>query len=195
MILGRRGASTEEPAVEVEAPDIPAAQAGKGRPTPKRSDARSARRKATPKNPKEAAALRRETGREQRRLARQALLTGDEKNLPPRDSGPERRLARDVVDSQFRLGQVFPIVIIVAFLTAQLPNRTAQIVANAVSLLALTSIVVDAARTGRQAKNAVAERYGEDEVRGISSYAFQRAFLPRRFRRPPPKIQRGDTPR
>jgi hypothetical protein len=100
-----------------------------------------------------------------------------------------------VVDSQFRLGQIFPIVIVVAFLTAQLPNRTAQITANVVSLLALTAIVIDAARTGRRAKDAVMERYGEAETRGISSYAFQRAFLPRRFRRPPPKIKRGDPVR
>jgi hypothetical protein len=192
VILGRRGSSTDD-AVEVD--DAPAEPAGKGRPTPKRADARKARRNATPRNPKEAAAQRRDQGREQRRKARQALLTGDEKHLPPRDAGPERRLARDVVDSGFRLGQVFPIVIIVAFLTAQLPNRVAQLVANGVSLLALTSIVVDAARTGRKAKNAVAERFGDDEVRGISAYAFQRAFLPRRFRRPPPKINRGDPVR
>jgi hypothetical protein len=194
VILGKRGASTEEPTVEIEETPPPS-QAGKGRPTPKRSEAQKARRSRTPSNPKDAAALRREKGREQRKLARQALLTGDERHLPPRDAGPERRLARDVVDSEFRLGQVFPIVIIVAFLTAQLPNRVAQLIANGVSLLALISIVVDAARTGRKAKQAVIEKYGEDDARGISAYAFQRAFLPRRFRRPPPKIQRGDPVR
>ena len=49
---------------------------GKGRPTPKRSDARKRRRTATPTNRKEAARMRRERMREARTVQRQALLTG-----------------------------------------------------------------------------------------------------------------------
>ena len=81
--------------------------AGKGRPTPKRADARKKRRAATPTNRKEAAALRRERLREQRMAQRQALITGDERHLPARDAGPAKRMARDIVDSRFSVGQVF----------------------------------------------------------------------------------------
>ena len=56
-------------------------------------------------------------------------------------------------------------------------------------------MVIDSARNGRRAKLAVTERYGAAEARGISSYAFMRSFLPRRFRRPPPKVNRGDPAR
>src|SRR3954470_7855441 len=91
---------------------------GKGRPTPKRDEARKKRRAATPTNRKEAAALRRQRLREQRTAQRQALITGDERNLPMRDAGPAKRLARDVVDSRFTIGQVFfGLVLAVLFLS------------------------------------------------------------------------------
>ncbi len=145
-----------------------------------------------PSNRKEAAALQRERNREARTRARQALLTGDERHLPPRDAGPERRLARDVVDSRFTLGQVFVVVIGVVFvLGIAVPNTVVQGVTNIAGLIALTVIVIDSARCGRAAKVAVTEKFSLAQARGISSYAFLRAMLPRRFRRPPPKVARG----
>lgn len=145
-----------------------------------------------PSNRKEAAALQRERSREARLKARQALISGDERHLPPRDAGPERRLARDVVDSRFTLGQIFLIVIVIVFFGgALIANRTVQAVANLGGLAALTVIVLDCARAGRAAKTAVSERFPASQIRGISSYAFLRAMLPRRFRRPPPKVARG----
>src|SRR5947199_7505604 len=80
---------------------------GKGRPTPKRRDAQKKRRQAIPTNPKEAAKVRRERAKETRSLQRKALLSGDEKHLPMRDAGPAKRLARDIVDTRFTLGQIF----------------------------------------------------------------------------------------
>src|SRR3954463_8855884 len=87
--------------------------AGKGRPTPKRRDAQKRRRGPVPTNKKEAAAQQRARARESRMLQRQALLSGDERHLPARDAGPAKRLARDVVDSRFTLGQIFFGIIIV----------------------------------------------------------------------------------
>lgn len=164
---------------------------GKGRPTPKRSDARSARRGATPRNAKEASELRRQRQRSERQVTRQALLSGDEKNLPARDAGPERRLARDVVDSRFTYGQVFFGLIFVTFAIALAPGTIAKEFGNFGALISLTVMVIDGARNGRKAKTAVAEKYGANNAVGISSYAFMRALLPRRFRRPPPKVGRG----
>src|SRR3954451_19336916 len=101
-------------------PDRPV---GKGRATPKRSDARKQRRSATPANRKEAAALRRTKMREQRQLQRQALVTGDERHLPARDAGPGRAYARDYVDSRFTLGQIFFGMIFVVLALTFVRNR------------------------------------------------------------------------
>jgi hypothetical protein len=188
-MLGRRSSVSETPLQ----PDLEPATtpAGKGRATPKRAAARKARRNATPKNRKEAAALQRERNRESRRLARQSLMTGDERHLPARDAGPEKRLARDIVDSRFTLGQVLFGLIFLAYGLALVPNDAIRSASVPAALLLLTVMVLDGARIGRRAKVAVVVKYGVTQARGISAYAFMRSLLPRRFRRPPPKVRRG----
>jgi len=174
-----------------EAPAEDGRASGKGRPTPKRSDARKQRRANTPKTRKEAAALRRERLKEQRAAQRQALVSGDERFLPPRDAGPAKRLARDIVDSRFTLGQVFFGLILLVLFVGFIPNRLAAGAANVVMLMLLGVLFFDAIRTGRAARRAVETKYGVKEGTGITAYALMRALQPRRMRRPPPKVQRG----
>jgi Protein of unknown function (DUF3043) len=198
-MLGRRTAVTDDPEVSVTtyADQVDAAQAGKGRPTPKRAESRKARRNALPKDRKEAAAVKRERARADRRLARTALMTGDEANLPPRDAGPERKLARDVVDTRFAAGGVLFAVIFLGFVLTVVQSRAVKLGSDFGGLIALAILAGYAMRCGRKAKVAVRERFNADakDLRGISSYAFMRALLPRRFRRPPPKISRGEPVR
>lgn len=161
------------------------APVGKGRPTPKRRDARKRRRLATPANRKEAAALRRQRLREQRAQQRTALQTGDERYLPPRDAGPAKKLARDYVDERFTMGQIFFGMIILVFGLAFIPNTYVVAIANLLVLAVFMGVVVDAIRVGRGAKRAVAEKYGDKETVGITAYAMLRSMQPRRMRRPP----------
>jgi Protein of unknown function (DUF3043) len=193
-MLGRRPPATD-PLSDV-GPDgtYDSSEAGKGRPTPKRADARKARRNTAPKNRKEAATLQRDKRREERRVSRQALLTGDERHLPPRDAGPEKRIARDIVDARFTYGQVFFPLIFIVFALSLTPSTAVKNIANFAALFSLTLMVVDGAINGRRAKNAVIEKYGTENSRGVSSYAFMRALLPRRFRKPPPRVTRGGKP-
>src|SRR5437763_12435787 len=175
---------------------------GKGRPTPKRRDAQKRRRTPAPTNRKEASKLRRERMREQRSQQRQALLTGDERHLPARDAGPAKRLARDVVDSRFTIGQIFFLLIIVVFLASLLvsPHKYPAVAAaiNVLSLAAVVIVFIDAVLVGRKAKRLVATAYDDRSAVGITVYAAIRSMQPRRLRRPPPRIKRGDevgTPR
>lgn len=182
---------------------------GKGRPTPKRRDAQKNRRRAVPSDPKEAAKLRRERAKELRSLQRKALLSGDEKHLPARDTGPAKRLARDLVDARFTLGQAFfGLILFVLFATiftspgtkkvgGKLVKQanTAGALVTLLSILVLIAVVANAIRVGRRARRAVEERYGAKESLGITGYAAMRAMQPRRLRRPPPAIKRGDKPR
>ena len=161
------------------------APAGKGRPTPKRRDARKQRRTATPSNRKEAAALRRQKMREQRGLQRQALHTGEERHLPPRDQGPAKKLAREYVDGRFTLGQVFFGMVIVAFGLAFVPNAKVVATANVLILLTFLAVLFDSVLIGQGAKRAVIEKYGDKDGVGITPYAMLRSMQPRRLRRPP----------
>lgn len=190
MVFGRRSTTEASADTPVEPPE----PVGKGRPTPKRADARKARRNALPRDRKQASTVQRERNRTDRQRARDALISGDERYLPARDAGPEKRLARDVVDSRFTYGQVFFALIFITFAVALVNNNVAHEIGNFGALISLTVMVIDGARNGRKARVAVAAKYGEAASRGITSYAFMRALLPRRFRRPPPKVQRGDQP-
>jgi hypothetical protein len=166
--------------------------AGKGRPTPKRSEARKARRIAgAPKTRKEASAAMRTRNREERQRQRAALVTGDERNLPARDAGPAKRLARDIVDSHFTYGQVFFGMIFLVLALSLVPSALAHLIANVAVLAALVVMILDGRRHARAAKVAVIARYGLQESAGITSYAFLRAMLPRRMRRPPAVVRRG----
>jgi hypothetical protein len=179
-------AVTETPAGEI--PDKPG---GKGRPTPKRSDARKRRRVTTPTNRKDAAALRREKMREQRQLQRHALQTGDERHLPARDAGPAKGFARDYVDSRFTLGQIFFGMIFVVLALTFVRNRAVAAFANLAMLLLFVGVIIDSARVGKAAKRQVEDRYGDKAGTGITGYALTRAMQPRRMRRPPPRVKRG----
>jgi len=170
-------------------------QQPKGRATPKRRDAQKRRRAPLPANRKDAAKVRRERVREQRSLQRQALLSGDERHLPVRDAGPAKRLARDVVDSRFTLGQIFfgmiLLVLVLSFLVNPRNYPTVAATINVLSLVAVALVFADSIRVGRSARRLVATAYDDKSAIGITTYAAIRAMQPRRFRRPPPKVKRG----
>ena len=169
--------------------------AGKGRPTPKRRDAQKRRRGPVPANKKEAAALRRAKLREERMVQRQALLSGDERHLPARDAGPAKRLARDVVDSRFTAGQVFfglILVVLAASLTIPPRYKTTLAAVNLLSFVAVVGVFIDSMLVGRRAKRIVTAAYDEKAAYGVTAYAAIRAMQPRRLRRPPPKVKRGE---
>src|SRR3954447_27002411 len=117
--------------------------AGKGRPTPKGDQSRRKRGGAAPTNRREAAALRRQRLREQRAAQRQALITGDERHLPVRDAGPAKRMARDIVDSRFTIGQVFFGVILLVLLLSFIRNPVIATVTNLAMLVLFVAVLVD----------------------------------------------------
>ena len=82
-----------------------AVTAGKGRPTPKRSEAERRRRQpyTAPKDRKEASRTSRDRQRADRTRRMEAVRRGEEWAMPPRDRGPVKALARDYVDSKRRV--------------------------------------------------------------------------------------------
>jgi hypothetical protein len=185
--------STTAQVAETE-PGPPAKPAGKGRPTPKRQDARR-RTTAAPESRRDAYRLRREKIRAERRTMRSALLTGDERNLPPRDAGPAKRYARDVVDGRRSAAGLFlPLAVLLLAATAVRNTSVYSIVQYAYLVLFL-AIIADSIVLSRRLKREVTDRFGAAATRGISMYALMRSAQIRRFRVPPPKVNRGEPPR
>ena len=84
-----------------ESPELKSSQK-KGRPTPKRKDAESARKVSSlaPARSKEEKARQKSAARAARIAQRAAYLRGDESALPSRDRGPIKKFVRNYVDSR-----------------------------------------------------------------------------------------------
>jgi len=162
--------------------------AGKGRPTPKRKVSEAANKRPLVPNDRRAAA---KSAREKQRAVRdreyQAMQTGDERYLPPRDKGPVRRYVRDHVDARWNLGEFFlPVAlvfIVMSLLTAQ-NQALAFFTVMALYVIVLLTIV-DAFVMWRGLRKRLVRKFGE-VPRGTVMYAVMRAFQLRRARLPKP---------
>jgi len=167
-------------------PDSPAeakqprssAEAAKGRPTPKRSEAERNRRQpitgsgsrsrapAAPRTPEEKARARGERARKY-----EAMKQGESWALNPRDRGPARALARDYIDSKRRISEFYMYILVVLLAAVFLRNKTEQEYISPLVLVLVVIILVDAQviRQPAQAdRRAAAGRVhpGPDHVRG-----------------------------
>jgi hypothetical protein len=201
-LLSRLKKLTGSRAVETTPKVVLDKPGGKGRPTPKRREAVASR----PVQPYTRTAVsttkpgaskkdRRKAGKDQRRLdfqrQRTALKSGDTANLPLRDRGPERQLARDVVDR--RLGGVlsyFPFVALVSLVGSFVSQPTVQVMVSSLLLAFIVAGAGDAFLLGRRTRAVVGQRF-PDSHNPVRLYAVQRAVMPRRFRLPPPRVDKG----
>ena len=193
----RRPKPSEEPP-EVPADSEPAGpQASKGRPTPKQRQARGPAAPA-PKTRKEAIRYQKQRYKVEKaadkapttpRTRRAAMLAGDEDALPRRDRGPVRRLARDYVDSHRMLSNYM--LILFPFLLFSVLNPAISIGLWVVLIAFITEWMI----VGRRIKAMALSRNMKvtDGTLGLGFYAGSRAYMPRRWRVPKPRVSRGDT--
>jgi hypothetical protein len=171
-------------------------QAPKGRPTPKRSEARPQRRSVahTPTNRKEAAKRQREDRREAMARQRAALASGDERYLPARDKGPVRKFARAWVDSRFNVAEFFLPLAVVILILSVVRVPSIQSIALLLWLIVIVLIVLDAAVSGFRLRKRLKERFPDQNTRGAVAYALMRSLQMRRLRLPKPQVKRGERP-
>lgn len=174
--------------------------AGKGRPTPSRKEREAARKRPlVPTDRKAAAKQDRAAQRAVRDREYQALKTGDERHLPLRDKGPERRWVRDYVDARFNVGELFlPAALIgVIGMLASGASYLVSFIVVVVLYAYIAVVVVDAVLLGRRIRNGLTAKFGEDRYlaqRGIRLYGISRSLQLRRLRLPKPVVKRGEHP-
>lgn len=168
---------------------------GKGRPTPTRREREAANQRPLVASGKEAQKAQRARLAEQRDRARVGLANGEERFLPDRDKGPQRRFIRDHVDARFSVGEaMIPIMVVVIAMTLV---QSAAI--QSITLLVLWGFfalaVVDCLIVGRSVNRKLAAKYGAENVRkGNRWYAAMRAMQLKPMRLPKPQVKRGDYP-
>jgi hypothetical protein len=200
---GSQGAQTPE----APAKSKPAAEAGKGRPTPKRSTAEANRyrtvtgsttsgrnrpaatdtsRKLTPEEKAKA--------REDRSKQLQAMRRGEDWALGPRDRGPAKKLVRDYVDAH-RRPMEFYMYALILLVVALFAGRSSTALASYMQiflLVIIAVIAVDGFLLRRSILKVMHERLPNESTRGLTLYAIMRALQLRRFRTPSPRLKPGD---
>ena len=172
----------------------PAAEAAKGRPTPKRSEAEAKRRQpitgarppAAPRTKEEKANVRAD-----RATKYEAMKRGEAWALNPRDRGPARALARDYIDSKRRASEYYMYVLVVLLAAVFLRSKNVQEIISPLVLVLIVIIVADALLIRRGLHRLVAERLPGESTRGLTTYAVMRALQIRRFRVPAPRVSPG----
>ena len=167
----------------------------KGRPTPTRKEQEAARKQPlVPSDRRLAARQSRDQQAAQRDRARVGMARGEDKYLPVRDKGPQKRYARDYVDARFSVGEVLLPVLVLVILTYFLPAAYSSIALIAVWLVLLV-VVADGIWMGQKIVTQLAAKYGKDKVeRGLRWYSFMRAIQLRPMRLPKPQVKRGQYP-
>jgi hypothetical protein len=184
----------------------PAAEAGKGRPTPKRSEAErgryqpitgsrpsssrgpaASRGSAAPRTPED-----KQRARADRSRRYEAMKEGQEWALNPKDRGPVRALARDYVDSKRRVSEYYMYILLLLVVALFFRSKAAQEFISPLILVLVVVIVVDAQLIKRALNRLVAERLPGQSTRGLTLYAVMRALQIRRFRIPVPRVHPGD---
>lgn len=212
-MLGRRKDDDTEGAPAVATAPVPEPTAGatapKGRPTPKRnestrrrgpiapapataSEARKRRRElrsTLTKEEKRAEKIKRRAAMGQRR---ERMMAGEEAYLLPRDQGPIRRYARDIVDSRRNvLGLFMPSAVLLLFIMLAMPK--VQILISPAMLLLMMVMVIDALFLARKVNRAVDAKFPDNTETHfkIGMYAASRASQMRRMRAPRPAVSLG----
>ncbi len=164
----------------------------KGKPTPPRKEQEAARKRplVAPRT-KEGKAAQAAKMRSERLAAREGYAAGDDKYLPKRDAGPQRRMIRDVVDAGwFTIGEFLLPIMIVSILIPPVSQLAAL-----VNLTVLTLFVVYVADTfviARRAKKLLGAKFGSGKTeKGIWTYVAFRAMYPRMLRLPKAQVPRG----
>ncbi|MFA1542012.1 DUF3043 domain-containing protein [Actinomadura monticuli] len=167
---------------------------GKGRPTPKRRDAEQRRRQpiTAPATGKEAYKRRRAQLAENRAKAREGMAKGEEKHLLKRDKGPVRRLARDYVDARRTVGSYLMYAMFAIVLLSMMPVPAAKLLVLFAPPVLLVVVFGEGLMLSRGIKRLAAERYPDEDTKGVGMYAAMRAMQIRRLRVPNPQVRVGE---
>lgn len=177
----------------VEAPPEPEVlPGGKGRATPSRREREAANRRPIVVADRKAARRTSKTREaETRERARIGLANGEERYLPLRDKGPQRKFARDWIDSQWTIGEFLIPVFVVFFVATLLIPAATWLFFPLYGYLALT--IVDGLVRAGVIRRRIAQKLGDRSKveRGLNLYIVMRSAQFRNLRVPKPQVRRN----
>jgi hypothetical protein len=183
-----------KPASPQPVEDDGAVPATKGRATPTRKEQEAARKRPlVPSDRREAARQSRSQVQAQRERARVGMANGEEKYLPQRDKGPQKRYVRDYIDARFSLGEILLPLLVLTILSYFFESIAPYVLIAVWGVIAI--LIVEGVIVGIILRRKLAAKFGEGKVeRGVRWYAFMRMIQMRILRLPKPQVKRGQFP-
>ncbi len=207
----RRSAGASETAAQGPAGDGPdaldasktarsSAEAAKGRPTPKRSEAERLRRQpftgtaGRPGGGKAASGQTKSRDRADRARKYEAMKRGEEWALAPKDKGPVRAIARDYVDARRRVSEYCTYLLLLLFVLVFTRSAVEQSLGLPLVGVVLLTLVTESLLISRGVRRLAGERCPGESTRGIFLYSARRAMQIRKLRVPAPRVGPGVKP-
>lgn len=171
---------------------------GKGRATPTRKEREAANLRPLVSSDRRAGnKASRAKMNEAREKARVGMANGDEKFLPMRDKGVQRRFIRDYVDARWSVGElILPMMFLIIIVMFIFEKNTGV---SSVAIFALWGFfliaVIDCVIAGLLIQRKLTTKFGAEKVqKGNRWYIAMRALQLRPMRLPKPQVKRGTFP-
>ena len=166
---------------------------GKGQATPTRKEREAAnRRPLVGEKTKEGKKLSKEQMAAERKAAREGMMRGEEKYLPIRDRGPQKKMVRDIIDSRFNLGEMILPAMFIFLIATTIDNFYFQLGSLITMWILFAAVVADALIVGRRVERELSAKFGYGKLeRGLRWYAAMRSLQMRPMRMPKPQARRG----
>ena len=167
---------------------------GKGRATPTRAEQEAARRRPLVADTKEAKARAKADMATQREKARIGMAAGEDKYLPVRDKGPQRRFVRDFIDSGWHLGEAVMPAMVLVILATFVPVPSIQYYSFIGLWIFILFVIGDMIIAAIRIKQAARKKFGDRMEKGLGWYGAMRIIQMRFMRLPKPQVKRGQHP-
>ena len=167
---------------------------GKGRPTPTRREREAANRRPIVGGSTEDKKAARARLTNEREKARVGMANGEERYLPAKDKGEQRRFVRDWIDARWNVGEIMMPVLVLFLIVGFAASQT--VIASYALLLVWAFValfVLDCIILWLSFRKKLTNKFGSMQ-RGTFLYILTRAWQLRFLRLPKPQVKRGEYP-
>lgn len=167
---------------------------GKGRPTPTRREREAANRRPIVGGSAEDKKAARARLNNEREKARVGMANGEERYLPAKDRGEQRRFVRNWIDARWNVGEIMMPVLVLFLIVGFAASQT--VIASYALLLVWAFValfVVDCIILWLSFRKKLTAKFGTMQ-RGTFFYILTRAWQLRFLRLPKPQVKRGQFP-
>ncbi|GAA3338846.1 hypothetical protein GCM10017714_11900 [Curtobacterium pusillum] len=167
---------------------------GKGRPTPTRREREAANRRPIVGGSAEDKKAARARLTNEREKARVGMANGEERYLPAKDKGEQRRFVRDWIDARWNVGEIMMPVLVLFLIVGFAASQTA--IASYALLLVWAFValfLLDCLVLWLSFRKKLTNKFGSMQ-RGTFFYILTRSWQLRFLRLPKPQVKRGQYP-